>query len=431
MSITITDLLNSQTSDPTTVYPTYSVSPNSYQLTKGSTVIYSIITTGLADNTVLYWYNSGTTVGKDFTDGTNEGEIVIVGNTGEISKTISDDMVSVNDSSIIFELRTGSTTGPIVATSDTVTVSNPIEIEPEPTEQIDIQTVLVTTGIVDEESEYPSFTLFSADDPTPSYEIIPNNYFPTEGSTVIYNITTTNIVDQTVLYWSNNGTTVGADFTDGLMGGPITIVDNTAQLERTMVADMLSEGGESIVLRLRADSVTGLILATAPTVVVQDTSQSPVLPPGPGPDGKIPIETIIGGFATIGYTGSQGSIGYTGSQGSIGYTGSQGIQGDGLKVLGKLNDTVELPYPYTGIIGDAYFVENDLYTWNGEDWVFIGDLTGYTGSQGDPGPNLINTATDVDVEEIQDGSLLIYKENTAKWTASVLLDKQIMDGGHY
>lgn len=37
----------------------------------------------------------------------------------------------------------------------------------------------------------------------------------------------------------------------------------------------------------------------------------------------------------------------------------------------------------------------------------------------------------VDATNLQDGSLLIFKTGTSKWTASTLLDQQSMEGGEF
>jgi hypothetical protein len=39
--------------------------------------------------------------------------------------------------------------------------------------------------------------------------------------------------------------------------------------------------------------------------------------------------------------------------------------------------------------------------------------------------------TDVDISNKQDGSLLIYDEETGKFVASTILEKQIINGGHF
>jgi hypothetical protein len=45
--------------------------------------------------------------------------------------------------------------------------------------------------------------------------------------------------------------------------------------------------------------------------------------------------------------------------------------------------------------------------------------------------NSVANMSDVDLQELQDGSLLIYKNATSKWTASRLLDQQNLEGGYY
>jgi hypothetical protein len=46
-------------------------------------------------------------------------------------------------------------------------------------------------------------------------------------------------------------------------------------------------------------------------------------------------------------------------------------------------------------------------------------------------PNTIENMLDVDLQSLTNGSILIYKNNTAKWTASVNLDAQNMEGGEF
>jgi hypothetical protein len=47
------------------------------------------------------------------------------------------------------------------------------------------------------------------------------------------------------------------------------------------------------------------------------------------------------------------------------------------------------------------------------------------------GPNSIATMDDVDLRNLSDGSLLIYSTQASKWTASNLLEKQIIESGQY
>jgi len=117
-----------------------------------------------------------------------------------------------------------------------------------------------------------------------------------------------------------------------------------------------------------------------------------------GPSGA---RGFTGSQGDIGFTGSQGEIGFTGSQGDVGFTGSKGDSGEfgftgsqgtqgnigqGLTILGSLDDTSDLPL--SGNAGDAYLINGDLYVWDGSDWQNVGNIqgeTGFTGSKGETG----------------------------------------------
>jgi hypothetical protein len=91
-----------------------------------------------------------------------------------------------------------------------------------------------------------------------------------------------------------------------------------------------------------------------------------------------------------GFTGSQGELGFTGSQGELGFTGSQGEQGtpgSSVTIVGSVDDDTLLPLPYNGNIGDGYITRDDgrLHVWDGVEWDDVGQVQGYTGSQGDTG----------------------------------------------
>lgn len=43
----------------------------------------------------------------------------------------------------------------------------------------------------------------------------------------------------------------------------------------------------------------------------------------------------------------------------------------------------------------------------------------------------ISGASDVDLSELEDGSMLVYEQNIERWKAVRKLEKQIMEGGFY
>ena len=254
----------------TSLAPTYSISPNVSSVNEGSSVTWTITTTNVANGTTLYWTNSGaaTTGASDFTDNLNSGNVTISGNSATFSKTLANDL-STNEGSetIIMQLRTSSTSGTIVATSSTVTVNDTSK--------------------------------------APTYAISPNNTSvnETDNKIVEWTITTTDVSNGTTLYWTNEGTTTGSDFTDGSNSGYVTISNNSATFSKTLIPDYTSEGSETIIIYLRTISTSGTVVATSATVTVSDTSVCP-------PDGTF-INDFCGGTNNWNYywTVANGSCG--------------------------------------------------------------------------------------------------------------------------
>lgn len=63
--------------------------------------------------------------------------------------------------------------------------------------------------------------------------------------------------------------------------------------------------------------------------------------------------------------------------------------------------------------------------------------TNEPGPQGIPGPKgdsadlLISQAKDVNTDNLEEGSLLVYSQDTEKWVATRLLELQAIESGHY
>lgn len=53
------------------------------------------------------------------------------------------------------------------------------------------------------------------------------------------------------------------------------------------------------------------------------------------------------------------------------------------------------------------------------------------GPPGPPGITKISQAEDVDVSNLEEGSVLIYSVSNEKWVASRLLENQSVESGHY
>lgn len=106
-----------------------------------------------------------------------------------------------------------------------------------------------------------------------SYTIVPTVATMNEGTTNTWAVTQTNLTMGGALYWTNSGTSVAADFTDGLNQGSIIMSYRLGlQIERSTTNDATSEGSETVVLQLRTGSPSGTVVATATSVTINDTS---------------------------------------------------------------------------------------------------------------------------------------------------------------
>lgn len=217
--------------------PTYSISPSITLVNEGGTVTYTVNTTGVSNGTTLYWTNSGSTTAPDFIGGLNSGSFTVTTDTGTISRQVVADLTTEGSETIILQIRTGSITGPIVATSAIVTV-NDTSVTPV------------------------------------SVSISPSTLSIDEGQSVTFTVSTTGIINGTVLYWTNSGTTNVNDFADTTNSGSVVITNNSGSILRPIVADLTTEGPESIILDIRSGSISGSIIASSPTVIVNDVSRA-------------------------------------------------------------------------------------------------------------------------------------------------------------
>ena len=107
--------------------PTFAVSPSTASVNEGSSVTFTVTTTNVSDGTTLYWSLntvSGTVNTSDFTGAAVTGSFSISSNTGSVALTLANDVTAEGSESFQLQVRTGSTSGTIVATSSTVTIND-------------------------------------------------------------------------------------------------------------------------------------------------------------------------------------------------------------------------------------------------------------------------------------------------------------------
>lgn len=106
--------------------------PSTTAVNEGQTFTCSVVTKGVANGTSLYWTYTGTATAADITGSPTSGSFSITNNAGSFSVTFSADQLFEGPENIIFQIRTGSSSGrvlavlPLIAIADT-SVSYPAE----------------------------------------------------------------------------------------------------------------------------------------------------------------------------------------------------------------------------------------------------------------------------------------------------------------
>lgn len=104
----------------------------------------------------------------------------------------------------------------------------------------------------------------------PTYSVSGAANSVNEGSNLTFNVTTTNVVNGTTLYWSLSNQT---DFT--VAAGTFTITSNAGSFIVSPTSDLTTEGAETFVAYVRTGSINGTIVATSQTITINDTSTAP------------------------------------------------------------------------------------------------------------------------------------------------------------
>lgn len=121
--------------------------------------------------------------------------------------------------------------------------------------------------------------------PAPTYTIAPNVYSVSEGGSVVYTISTTQITDGTVLHYyfeMNNAPTVTTQISGPTLSstgaGTVTISSNTATITVNIVDDSAPE--EDDILRINLENVSrDYIAATAEVTVLASDAAAVISPP--------------------------------------------------------------------------------------------------------------------------------------------------------
>jgi hypothetical protein len=213
--------------------PTYTLTPAADNVDEGSSLEFTVGGTNIPDGNYSWVIETDS---GDFT--TTFGTVTVTGNSGTFSVTPDADDTTEGPGSFTVSLRTG-LLEPDLVISDPVTINDT-----------------------------------SLDPPEPTYQIAPRANNVNEGSSLIIDVSGTNIPDDTY-FWTVE--TNAGDF--GTSSGEVEITNNAGSFTVTPDADATTEGSETFTVSLRSVSITGTVLATTDNdITINDTSLDPEPP---------------------------------------------------------------------------------------------------------------------------------------------------------
>ena len=255
--------------------PSYTLTQSTTNVYEGENVSFAVTTSNIGSGTTLYYNVLGNVSNSDFLDNSLSGSFVISNGSGSFSKSIKiDEDYSELVEGFIVNVSSGSTTGSIVGTSNTIFVNN----LGQPSYSLGISTTTVN-----------------------------------EGGSVNFTINTLNVGAGATLYYSTGGSMEAADFSNNSLTGSFSIIGTgattgVATVTRTIANDVNTEGNETFTFVVRTTSSSGTVVATSSTITVVDLVPSYSVTPSTnsvneGGSVNFTINTLnVGAGATLYYS---------------------------------------------------------------------------------------------------------------------------------
>lgn len=224
------------TTNPVTIVntTTFAISSSTNIPAEGDIITLTVTTTGVPDNTRLYFTTSGAAgTSTDVTP--NEGHFDITNNSGTFTITTIQDFENDDGEALDIQVRTGSLSGPIVATANTLTLTDSafsITVTPQAT--IVLESTLTTT------------------------------------STMIVDISSVDVPDGSQFNAVLTGTNINAKDFGGTVTFPFTINNNVSAFTIPFTRDARTEGSETFTIEVR--NYNGTTVATSGVILITDLS---------------------------------------------------------------------------------------------------------------------------------------------------------------
>ena len=197
--------------------PTYTLTRSAASIDEGSSVTFTLTTTGVANGTNVPYSISGISAG-DLSSGSLTGNFVISNGSASITLTAANDALTEGSETITITAEGQSTTTTINDTSTTVVA--------------------------------------------PTYSLSRSAVSVDEGSAITFTLTTTNVANGTNVAYTITGISV-EDLSTGTLTGNFVVNNNTASITLIAYNDSLTEGSETITITAAGQTTTATINDTS------------------------------------------------------------------------------------------------------------------------------------------------------------------------
>jgi len=218
----------------------YAISPSTTSVNEGSPLVYGVGTSNVADGTTLYWSLSGSGItAGDFSPSGLTGSGTINNSAFAFTRSIVSDSTTEGPETITFKLFTDSARTNEVASNSSVTIQDTSTTPAEPAYNLSVSPTSVN-----------------------------------EGETFTSTVTTTNVAQGTNIWYSAMGANIDAnDYSSGYQANFGTVgFDGTFQFSHTLAEDEVTEGTETILVKIFTNAGYTQQVGSTVNVTVNDTS---------------------------------------------------------------------------------------------------------------------------------------------------------------
>lgn len=214
-----------------TSFSSYSLAESTTSINEGDSVEFTLTTSGIPDGTTLYYTTSGITSASDFSDSSLSGSFVVNSGIATVTRTLSEDLSRIGTEgteTFQIQIRTNNTSGNIVATSSTITVSD---------------------------------TSFS------SYTLTQSTVSVSEGDPVVFTLNTIGVPDGTTLYYTSTNTTDVSP-----TSGSFNVNAGISTFTLNVLEDTSVDPGETFYVFVRTSSTSGDIVGISSEITIVNTT---------------------------------------------------------------------------------------------------------------------------------------------------------------